>query len=415
MTPSKERSTTARRERCQLSNVLVVGSSLAGLRFVESARRHGYDGRLRLVGAENHLPYDRPPMSKAFLTDGRSSPGDLQYKGEKYYDDLDVDLLLGTPAEGLDLAAKEIRLADGSRMTYDRLLIATGSRARWLPGADTLDGVFTLRTVDDAVAIRDALDQAHRVVVIGSGFIGSEVAASARARGLDVTVLEALRQPLVRTVGPVLGERLGKLHEQHGTMLRCAAAVERLEGRGRVEGVRLTDGTVLRADVVVCGVGAVPATDWLADSGLPVDDGVIADATLQVTPDVYAVGDVVRWQHDLYGASMRVEHWTTAADQGAAAAKNLFGPGAPTPYVGVPYFWSDWYDDRIQFVGVPSAESHVVLGSLEDDRFVAAFRDGGRIVGALALNWPTMIMKYRALIARSAPWSDVRALVELAS
>jgi len=383
---------------------VVVGASLAGLRAVEAARKAGYTGRLVLVGAEPHLPYDRPPLSKAFLDPGEPPPVP-HHRTQDELDGLDVELRLGSPATGLDTGAREVELADGERLPYERLVLATGAQARHLPG-ERLPGVHALRTVDDARAVRDALDSGCRTVVVGAGFIGSEVASAARKRDLPVTVLEAAPMPLVRAVGEQMAPACAALHARHGTELRCGVGVTALEGDGRVERVVLSDGQVLPADLVVVGIGADPVTDWLQGSGLELDDGVVCDETLRAGDGVYSAGDVARWHNPQFGRSMRLEHWTSAAEQGAAAARNALDPSNASPYKTVPYFWSDWYTDKLQMVGVPAADEVKVVGDLDGERWVALYRCGDALAGALSLNLPGKIMKYRAMIVRGATWDD---------
>lgn len=395
--------------------LVVVGASLAGLRAAEAARDAGHTGPVTLVGAEAHLPYDRPPLSKAFL-DGPEAP-DVRFRTEEHLrDELGVDLVLGEPATGLDADAREVVVGD-RRIGYDALVVATGARARTLPG--DLAGVHTLRTLDDAQAVRAALDAGARTVVVGAGFIGSEVASGARRRGLPATIVEALPVPLVRAVGEQMGAALSRLHETNGTDLRCGVGVDGLEGDGRVTGVRLADGTVLPADLVVAGIGATPDTGWLEGSGVGLDNGILADETLRTDlPEVYAAGDVVNWVNPLFselptGGRMRIEHWTSAAEQGARAARNALDPDAARPYETVLYFWSDWYGSRIQFVGVPRAdEIRVVSGSPEDGRFVALYRTGDRLTGALTLERRADVMKYRVRIGRRTSWTDALAFAE---
>lgn len=392
-------------------NLVVVGASLAGLRAVEAARKAGFEGDVTLIGAEEHLPYDRPPLSKAYLEQlpAGEEPASTIFRTEEVLrDDLGVDLHLGTAATGLDLESKEV-LAGARRFGYDALVIATGASARTLPGTEHLSGVHTLRTLDDADAVRRSLDAGARTVVIGAGFIGSEVAAGARKRGLNVTILEALPTPLVRAVGETMGAACSALHQRNGTDLRCGVGVTGLEGNGRVERVLLSDGTSIDADLVVVGIGAIPGTGWLEGSGLRLDNGVVCDEKLWTGADgVYAAGDVARWYNPLFDRLMRLEHWTSAAEQGAAAARNALDPAAAKPYPTVPYFWSDWYDSRIQFVGIPTAdEIEIVDGDPnQDGRCVALYREGDRLVGALAINGQNIIMKYRGLIMRKATWGE---------
>ena len=389
--------------------LVVVGASLAGLRAVEGARRSGFTGSVTLVGAEDHLPYDRPPLSKKFLDVDTDPAERTTFRSEDVLSsELGVELRLGSPATALDVARREVVLANGT-VGYDALIIATGSSARSLPGCEHLSGVHTLRTLDDALALRAALDARPRhVAIVGAGFIGSEIASSARSRGLAVTILESLPTPLGRALGAELGRATSLLHERRGTTLRCATGVQALEGNGRVERLVLSDGSVVEADLVVVGIGATPAIGWLDRSGVEVAGGVLCDETLATSvPGVYAAGDVAEWVNPLFDRRMRVEHWTNAAEQGALAARNALDRDPARPYAAVPYFWSDWYDSRIQFLGIPSStESTVVTGTAESGRFVGLYRDGDRLVGALAVNHQASIMKYRALIAKRAGWDE---------
>lgn len=386
-------------------HVVIVGASLSGLRACEAARREGFAGRLTLVGAEDHLPYDRPPLSKDYL-DETAVPEPPHFPAARTLAHaLDVDVRLGRPATALDVDGH--RLTVGEReISYDALLIATGAGARSLPGSEHLRGVHSLRTVDDALAIRTALDARARTVVVGAGFIGSEVASAARKRGLPVTIVEALPTPLVRAVGHHAGEALASLHHSNGTELRCGTGVQALLGSDRVEAVRLTDGTELEADLVVVGIGADPSTGWLEGSSLTLENGVVCDAQLQAGRDVYAAGDVARWLSPDFGTFLRLEHWTNAAEQAAHAVHNMLDPLAATAYHHIPYFWSDWYGSRIQFVGLPLGEPVVVTGAWDANAFTALYREDDRLVGALTLNRRADIMKHRALIARHATWQD---------
>ncbi|WP_028936884.1 NAD(P)/FAD-dependent oxidoreductase [Pseudonocardia spinosispora] len=393
--------------------LVIVGASLAGLRAAQAARKAGFEGELTLVGGEVHLPYDRPPLSKAYLDEGEDPDTPVFRSEAELRDELKLDLRLNTWATGLDAERKVIALSDGSELEYGSVIIATGAAARTLPGADKLSGVHTLRTLDDAVAIRDALESGARTVVVGAGFIGSEVASGARKRGLPVTILEALPVPLVRSVGEDMGRACAALHEANGTDLRCGVKVAGLVGEdGKVTGVELEDGEILPADLVVVGVGVAPSTDWLAGSGVTLherDKGIVCDETLNTgLPGVYAAGDVVHFPHQLFdGMVMRLEHWTNAAEQGALAAKNALNPDEAKPALGVPYFWSDWYGSRIQFVGTPAAdEIRVISEELGEDKFLALYRRGDRITGCITIDRPTQVMKYRRLIAQSKSWQE---------
>jgi NADPH-dependent 2,4-dienoyl-CoA reductase/sulfur reductase-like enzyme len=382
---------------------------LAGLRATEALRREGFDGRVVLVGAEPHLPYDRPPLSKQLLA-GEWEPQELALRRTPY-DELEVELRLGVRATALAAAAKTVTLDDGDRIAFDGALLATGATPRVLPGTPDLDGIFVLRTVDDALNLRARLDDGPRVVVVGAGFIGSEVAATCRMRGLSVTVLEALPAPLVRGLGPVLGMVCGELHREHGVDLRLGVGVAAIEGDGRVERVRLDDGSSIDADVVVVGVGVVPVTDWLEGSGLTLDNGIVCDETLLAAPGIVAAGDVARWPNPLFdGELMRLEHWTNAAEQGVAAARRLLVAEGDTPevYAPVPFVWSDQYDRKIQTVGHFRGDDdmEVVYGSLEERRFVSVFGRNGRLVGALGFSMPAKVMQYRKMIEERATFED---------
>ena len=391
----------------------MVGASLAGLRAVETARRTGFAGAVTLVGAEEHLPYDRPPLSKGFLDPGGPDRVQPFCTEAGLRDELGVELVLGAPAEGLDTGAREVAVG-GRTVAYDALVIATGAAPRPFPGTDGLAGVHSLRTAQDAVAIRDALDAGARTVVVGAGFIGSEVASAARKRGLPVTVVEAAPLPLTRSVGREVGLVCADLHRAAGTDLRLGVGVSRVESAdGAVTGVRLDTGEVLPADLVVLGIGVAPATRWLEGSGVPLherDRGVVCDATLATgVPGVYAAGDVAHVPNPLFdGQLMRLEHWTNAAEQGAAAARHALDPASARPLATVPYFWSDWYSHRIQFVGTPVAdEVEVVVPA--DDGFVALYRRADRVVGALTVDRPRDIMKLRRRVAERGVWAEAVA------
>ncbi|WP_223163735.1 NAD(P)/FAD-dependent oxidoreductase [Nocardioides humilatus] len=394
-----------------MESLVVVGASLAGLRAVETARKDGFTGRVTLIGAEKHLPYDRPPLSKAFLDRGEDelAPPRPFYRDERFFiEDLDVDLLLGSPATALDPAAKTVYIGNRG-VAYDAVVLATGSGARRLPGTELLSGVHALRTLDDAEALRDALADGGPVVVVGGGFIGSEIASSARKRGFDVTIVEATPAPLARAIGADMGAAIASLHYRNGTTLLCGTGVEAIEGGGHVERVVLTDGRTLPAAIVVAGIGSVPAVEWLDGSGLTLDNGIVCDETLWTGVEgVYAAGDVARWPNPTFGSLQRMENWTAAAEQGARAVRNALDPARAQPYATVPYYWSDWYGDRIQFVGVPDADEVAwVEGAVDDDgRWVVLYRAGERLVGALTVRAPSEIMKYRGLIQRGASWVD---------
>jgi NADPH-dependent 2,4-dienoyl-CoA reductase/sulfur reductase-like enzyme len=395
--------------------VVVVGASLAGLRAVETLRTEGFDGPLTLIGAEDHLPYDRPPLSKKVLS-GEWEPDRIALRRDGGLDALGLTARLGVRAVGLGLAEREVRLSDGSVAAYDALVLATGSEVRRLPGQPDLDGLHMLRTLDDSLALRAALTRGSpRVVVVGAGFIGSEVAATAHGLGCAVTVIEALPVPLERALGAEMGAACAALHRDSGVDLRLGVGVEGFDGRDRIEGVRLTDGSVVAADVVVVGVGVAPATGWLEGSGLELRDGVVCDASLAAgPPGVYAAGDVCRWPNQLFGEEMRVEHWTNAAEQGAHAARAILGAAAgepPIPYAPVPFFWSDQYGLKLQFLGRARADDdvRVVHGSTEEHGFVALYGRAGRLRGVFGMARPKLVMGYQRLLAERVTWEDALA------
>lgn len=396
-----------------MQTVAIVGMSLAGLRAAETFRREGFDGRIVAIGAEPHLPYDRPPLSKELLR-GDWEPDQLVLR-KQGVEDLDLDWRLDARAVALHTAAREVELHDGERVSFDGLVIATGATPRRLPNQPNLAGLFTLRTLDDALALRELLDARPKVVVIGAGFIGAEIAATCRTRGLEVTVLEMLPQPMVRGLGPELGAVIAGVHRDHGVDLRTGVSVEALldDGAGQVRGVRLGDGSIVDADVVVVGVGVVPETDWLEGSGLTIDNGIVCDETCLAAPGIVAAGDVARWPNPLFdGASMRLEHWTNATEQGVHAARRLLGH--EDAFAPVPFVWSDQYDRKIQTVGVVSAaddvDVHIAHGSLDERQFVALFGRGGRLMGALGFNRPRFVMQYRRIISERGSWDDALQL-----
>ena len=389
-----------------LSRIVVVGASVAGYGAIQELRKAGYDGALTLVGAEDRLPYDRPPLSKQVLA-GDWEPDRVDFR---LPDTLDIELRLGSAASALDLGERTLRLASGADLPYDGLIIATGAAPRQLPGSESIEGVHVLRTLDDCLAVRAAFEQGARVAVVGAGFIGCEVAATARRRGLEVSLIEALPLPLAGALNPEIGQACADLHRAHGVDLRCGVMVEGIDGGQRAERLRLSDGSTVEADVVVVGIGVTPATAWLQSSGLTLDDGVVCDSTCMAAPGVYAAGDVARWYNPRYARLMRIEHWTNAMEQGRAAARNLLaGPEDAEPYDHLPYFWSDQYDTSIQLAGRTdgSDEFRVVRGSLEDGEFIALFRSGERIAGLLSFGLARDFARTRRLITQDDSWETV--------
>ena len=389
-----------------LSRIVVVGASVAGYGAIQELRKAGYEGALTLVGAEDRLPYDRPPLSKQVLA-GDWEPDRVDFR---LPDTLDIELRLGSAASALDLGERTLRLASGVELPYDGLIIATGAAPRQLPGSEGIEGVHVLRTLDDCLAVRAAFEQGARVAVVGAGFIGCEVAATARRRGLEVSLIEALPLPLAGALNPEIGQACADLHRAHGVDLRCGVMVEGIDGGQRAERLRLSDGSTVEADVVVVGIGVTPATAWLQSSGLTLDDGVVCDSTCMAAPGVYAAGDVARWYNPRYARLMRIEHWTNAMEQGRAAARNLLaGPEDAEPYDHLPYFWSDQYDTSIQLAGSTDGtdEFRVVRGSLEDGEFIALFRAGERIAGLLGFGLARDFARTRRLITQDDTWEAV--------
>jgi NADPH-dependent 2,4-dienoyl-CoA reductase/sulfur reductase-like enzyme len=395
-----------------LRRVVVVGASLAGLRAAEALRAQGFDGELWLIGAEAHAPYDRPPLSKQVLR-GEWPPERVRLRAAEELAALRLELRLGVRAERLDGARRRVALSDGSELGYDGLVIATGCAARTLGGSTALEGVHVLRTLDDALAIRAALHARPRVCVVGAGFIGLEVAASCRALGLEVTAIEPLALPLLTKLGEPMARVIAELHQDHGVTLRCGIGVTALEGAERVERVRLADGSAVQADLVVVGIGVRPAVEWLEGSGVQLRDGVVCDSTCATAlPDVVAAGDVARWYNPRFAESMRVEHWSNAAEMAShAVARLLAGPSSTAAFEPVPYFWSDQYDQKLQVAGSvrPDDRFELVEGSTAARKLVALFGRGERLSGVLCMNRPAQLARYRRMIAEGVSFAAALA------
>jgi len=386
--------------------VVVVGASLAGVHAIQTLRERGYGGEIVLVGAEQALPYDRPPLSKSALL-GTTSFADLALRPPEWYEQQAVRLSLGTPATGLDVAGRQVALADGRLVDFDGLVIATGSVARPLPlPCDDHRRVHRLRTLADAQRLAEAMASARHLVVLGAGFIGLEVASTARQLGLDVTVVEAAAAPLSRVFGEVVGGWFRRLHERHGVTLRCGSAPVAVETPPGGVRVRFGDGTGVSADLLLVGVGAAPATGWLHGSGLDVTDGVRCGPDLgTAVPGVVAAGDVARWHNHLFGEEMRVEHWSNAVEQGRHAAATLLG--AREPYRAVPYFWTDQFDAKVRVVGQVDPTGEIAWERQDDTSMVAVFGRDGVVRGAVCVNAPRQLATYRRVIAGRAAWQDV--------
>ena len=402
----------------ELNTVVIVGSSLAGLRAAETLRLEKYEGRIIIVGAENREPYDRPPLSKKVLA-GEWEAERISLRKPEDLAKLNVDWKLGSAAAALDTKNRIITLVSGETISFDGLIIATGSGVRKLPNQPDWKGVHVVRTLDDSLNLRADLNPGARLVVIGAGFIGLEVAATAKARGCEVTVLEGAPAPMMRGLGAEMGQAAALVHADNGVQLRCDVKVVGLvEGSpGAVGGVALDGGEIVPADVVVVGIGVVPATQWLENTELELRDGVVCDTTLNAgVPGMYAAGDICRWLNNLYDQEMRVEHWTTASEQGAAAASNLLAVSRgeqPKPYAAVPFFWSDQFTARIQFLGRANGDeiAHVVVGSPEERSFVALYEKDGYLKAALGVSRPKQLMPFRKLLAERATWEQALELV----
>jgi NADPH-dependent 2,4-dienoyl-CoA reductase/sulfur reductase-like enzyme len=385
-------------------DVVIVGASVAGVRTAEALRRRGFDARITLIGAEPHLPYDRPPLSKSFLT-GHAAEDDIALLDGDRLDRLELDLRLGERAAAVDVAARQVRLASGEPVPFGAAVIATGSLPRRLPALDGWPGAHVLRTLDDALAVRAALAAGARVAVVGGGFIGAEVAWSARSRGLDVAIIDPVPALMARGLGPALGQVLANRHADHGVTLRLGRSVARAEGAGRVERLILDDGTSVDADVVVVGIGADPAVGWLDGSGLPVDGGLCCDAWLRVhgTDSVYAAGDVARWPSSRFG-SLRLEHWTNAGDSALAVAAAL--TGTPAPFDPLPYVWSEQLGARLQVFGQirPADDLVYVEGGPEAAEFVAASGGDRKLQAVVALGARRAALRWERLLRSGLPW-----------
>jgi len=393
-----------------VDHIAVVGASLAGLRTAEALRREGFVGRLTMIGAEDEPPYDRPPLSKQFLVDDWDDAKlALSRNG---VEELDADWKLGQTAASLDASSLILTLANGERVDEaDAVVLATGARARRLPFGQDLEGILELRRLADARLLRKALGFGRRVVVVGAGFIGMEVAASCRQKGLEVVVIDPLPAPLIRGLGAVLGERVATRHREAGVEFHLGVGVEGFEGESRVTGVRLSNGVRLPADIVVVGVGAAPATEWLEGAGLEIENGICCDATGFTGRDgVYALGDCARWHNSHYSERPRFEHWTSAVEQSSVVARRIVH-GAAEEFAPIPYVWTDQFDLRIAIVGEvrDGDEMQVCHGKLDEDRFLALFGRAGRLVAAVGFKRPRQLNACRKLIADGITFVDAVA------
>ncbi len=379
-------------------NHLIVGASLAGGRAAEALREGGFDGPIVMVGAEVDRPYERPPLSKEYLRRGMPEE-ELYLRPLRYYQGHDIELRLGVRATRLDPAARTIELETGQRLPFEKLLIATGCEVRRLgiPGGD-LPGVCYLRTRVESADLASRLEKAQRIVVVGAGFIGSEVAASARTLGKEVTVLEAGEVPLARALGTRMGEVCSAIHADHGVDLRLSSRASEFRGAGRVEQVVLADGTTFPCDLAVIGVGVSPAVGWLQDSGLALENGVLVNEYSETNlPGVYAAGDVANAWNPLLGARLRVEHYANAQNHGIIAGRAM--AGMREAYAPVHYFWSDQYEHTLQYVGHGrDSDEIIVRGDVERRSFIAFYVREGRVAAAFAIGRPRDVMAARRLI-----------------
>ena len=427
-TPPEDRGAESSRGAVPLDRVVIVGASLAGLRAAETLRQRAFAGDVVVVGAETHRPYDRPPLSKKLLS-GEWDADRIHLRQPEAFDELDVRWELGVAGERLDLAERTLLLADGRTLEFDGMIIATGAAPKHIGDHSPYQHVHVLRSLDDALAVRARLaGGGQRVVVIGAGFIGLEVAATAVQLGNEVVVLEGGPAPLIRGLGAEMGAVIGAMHTARGVDLRCGVAVEGFTDDGVLTRPMDEPGAaheLVAADLIVVGVGVTPSTGWLDGSGIELRDGIVCDEYLRVRLDpagpvvdaidtLFAAGDVVRWPNVLLGHEMRVEHWTNAAEQGAHAASNLVAvaAGEPlVPYAPVPFFWSDQFEHRIQFLGhaMPGDEVRVVAGSIEEGKFLALYGADGRLHGALGVNAPRWVMPTRRLLLDATPWEEALA------
>jgi 3-phenylpropionate/trans-cinnamate dioxygenase ferredoxin reductase component len=385
---------------------VIVGASLAGAKAAETLREEGFDGRVVLIGAEADRPYERPPLSKDYLR-GEVGREKVYVHDERFYAERDIELRLGRTAVSLDSSSRELALDDGERLRYDRLLLTTGAEPRRLsiPGAE-LDGVLYLRSVQDSDTLRQRLDRGGAVVVVGAGWIGAEVAASARQRGLEVTVLDPASVPLERVMGTEVGAIYRDIHADHGVRMLMGTGVEAFEGAGAVERVRTSDGRELECDFAVVGVGVEPRTGLAAQAGIAVDNGILVDEHCQTSaPGVFAAGDVANAHHPFYGERIRIEHWANALNQGPAAARNMLGQG--TAYERLPYFFSDQYDVGMEYTGFARSWDRVVFrGDPATREFVAFWLVHDRVVAGMNVNVWDVTDTIKRLIRERVPVDD---------
>ncbi|MBL8633340.1 MAG: FAD-dependent oxidoreductase [Myxococcales bacterium] len=390
------------------TSVLVVGASLGGWTVAEALRRDGFTGRLTLLGAEPHLPYDRPPLSKRVLLSAMA-PSQTQLRPQSTLDSLSAEFLLSDPAVRLDASRHEVHTESGRVLSADVIVLATGLVPKKLPGQADLSGVYVLRTLDDAVALQRALQPGKKLLVVGDGVLGTEIAATACSLGLDVTLLGPQSLPMQSQLGPLIGSCLAKLHTLRGVSLRLGVGVASLRSTlGVVTGVCLQSGEELSADLVVVAMGSRPATDWLVGSGLQLADGVVCDSHLRAARDIYAVGDVARFSHEKLGTLIRLENRTNAVEQGLCVAANILG--TENPYLPVPYFWTDQFDVKIQAHGFIAADAEVAIvdGDPDGASFVALYGSQGKVTGLCGWNAVRQIRQHRPHVMDATSWQTIR-------
>lgn len=388
-----------------MRNVAIVGGSLAGVHAAETLREMDFEGEITLLSGEDSLPYDRPPLTKEALLTG-IQPSKMLLRPSEWYEDNNITTRIGTYATGLDIGSREIFVGDKPPLSYDGLIIATGSRARRLQSLDSLPGIHTVHDISDATELREALVPGQHLILIGTGFICLEIAATARQLGAEVTVIGPDLVPLARALGDIVGSWFRDLHRRNGVRVECGAVLDSVQPNGKGVRVTLTDGRHIDADHIVAGVGATPATDWLLDSGLELADGVRCQADLSSSaPGVVAAGDVARWYNAAFDEDMRIGHWTNAVEQGRHAASTLLGE--KKAFSSVPYFWTDQYNAKTRFVGRADAADQVVIEKMEDSKLVALYGRDGYIRGAVCVNAPKQLAKYRKAINDNVAWGDI--------
>lgn len=391
-----------------MDRIVIVGGSVAGVHAAESLRELGFEGDVVLVSAEDNLPYDRPPLSKEILL-GSSQPDEILLRPTGFYQEKSIELRLGVAAVGLDTAEKTVHLADKSHLSYDGLVLATGSSARHPRVSGRSPKIHLVRSLKDAAELRTELIPGRRLVVVGGGFVALEVASAAAQLGLDVSIVARGETPLAAILGEEVGQWYADLHERHGVTLYSGRQVAKYEETPDGVEVTLTDGTVLHSDILVAGIGATPAVEWLESSTVQLSDGVLCSPSLLTSAkDVVAAGDIVKWRNPLFDEEMRIEHWSNAADQGRHAAKTLLGDD--TPFASVPYFWTDQYDTKLRFVGRATGRTDVRIEQMTDTELVVSIGRNGVLIGAVCVGAPRLLAHYKVAIQQRTDWMDAESI-----